>query len=188
MDVNQAVSKQLQNIQAKTGKSLDELAKVAASSGLEKHGELVAMFKRDFGLGHGDANMLTLHIRGARGAAQAEGKSESQVVDEIYAGPKAALRPIHDALMSHIQSFGEFEMAPKKGYVSLRRKKQFAMLGPATNARVELGLNVKGLPETGRLVAEKPGSMCQYKVKLTEPGEVDSELLQWVRLAYDSAR
>jgi hypothetical protein len=37
------------------------------------------------------------------------------VLDEIYAGPKAALRPIHEALMRAIDGFGEFEVAPKKG-------------------------------------------------------------------------
>jgi hypothetical protein len=111
----------------------------------------------------------------------------SDVLDGIYAGAKASLRPIHDRLMASIQPFGEFEIAPKKGYVSLRRKKQFAMIGPATNTRVDVGLNMKDVPATNRLVAEKPGGMCQYKVKLTGASEVDDELVRWVRTAYDSA-
>jgi len=72
-------------------------------------------------------------------AAEAGGKSLADVAAEIYAGPKAALRPIHDALMAGLKPFGEFEIAPKKGYVSLRRKKQFAMIGPGTNTPVEEG-------------------------------------------------
>lgn len=187
MDVNQAISKQLQNIQTKTGKSIDELGKMAAATGLQKHGELVAMFKTELGLGHGDANMLTLHLRGALSSTQAEGKSEDQIIDEIYSGPKAELKPIHDAVVKQMRALGEFEIAPKKGYVSLRRKKQFAMLGPATNTRVELGLNMKDVPATDRLLAEKPGSMCQYKVKLTDAKEADSELAAWIKMAYDSA-
>ena len=84
-------------------------------------------------------------------------------------------------------SFGPFEVAPKKGYVSLRRKKQFAMIGPATQKRVDVGLNVRDLPASARLKAMPPGGMCQYTVSLTDPGEVDAEVVGWVRRAYDSA-
>ena len=87
----------------------------------------------------------------------------------IYAGPKAGLRPVHDALMAKIQAFGEFEVAPKKGYVSLRRKKQFAMIGPATNTQVEVGLNMKDVPATARLKAMPAGGMCQYKSVWPKP-------------------
>ena len=109
------------------------------------------------------------------------------MLDEIYSGPKAALRPVHDRLMSAIEAFGPFEIAPKKGYVSLRGKKQFAMIGPATNTQVEVGLNMKDVKATDRLKAVPPGRMCQYKVRLAGPGEVDAALLAWLRRAYDAA-
>ena len=70
------------------------------------------------------------------------------MLDAIYAGPKAAMRPIHDKLMAAIGRFGAFEVAPKKTYVSRRRKKQFAMFGPATNTRFDVGLNLKGASAT----------------------------------------
>jgi hypothetical protein len=119
--------------------------------------------------------------------AQETTSSGGDVLDTIYAGPKAHMRPIHDALMKKINTFGEFEIAPKKGYVSLRRKKQFAMLGPATNSRFEVGLNVKGLKAGGRLEELPAGGMCNYKVKLTEVSEVNDELFSWIKQAYDSA-
>jgi len=59
---------------------------------------------------------------------------------------KALLRPIHEKLMAAIEKFGNFEVAPKKGYVSLRRKKQFAMIGPGSTTRVDVGLNMKDVP------------------------------------------
>jgi len=105
----------------------------------------------------------------------------------IYSGAKAALRPIHDRVMAAIGELGDFEIAPKKGYLSLRRKKQFAMVGPATKSQVEIGLNAKELSGRERLVAQKPGGMCQYKVRIASPSEVDAELVGWIRAAYDAA-
>jgi hypothetical protein len=108
-------------------------------------------------------------------------------LSEIYAGRKADLRPIHDAFMAAIGKFGAFEIAPKKGYVSLRRKKQFAMIGPGSKTRVDIGINVKGVKGSDRLVELPPGGMCQYKVALTDPKEVDKELIGWVKQAFDAA-
>jgi hypothetical protein len=187
MDLNKAVETQLNNIQTKTGKSLDELVAWVKGTGLTKHGEIRDRLKTDFGLGHGDANTLTHYALQSDGASQAADKSEDAVLDEIYSGPKAALRPIHDALMARITALGDFEIAPKKGYVSLRRKKQFAMLGPATNTRFELGLNMKDIEGTDRLLAQPPGGMCQFKVKFTDASEVDDEVVSWVRQAFDAA-
>lgn len=181
------VASQLANIESRTGKSLAQLAALVKGSGLTRHGEIRDMLKRDLGMGHGDANVVVHHVLQSDGAARAAGKDDTEVLDAIYAGPKAALRPIHDRVMAAVAPFGAFEVAPKKGYVSLRRSKQFAMLGPATNTRVELGLNMKDVPGTSRLQPQKPGGMCQYKVKLSEPAEVDAEVVAWIRRAYDAA-
>ncbi len=74
-----------------------------------------------------------------------------------------------------------------KANLSLRRKQQFATVGPATKEQLELGLNAKGLAPTARLKALPPGGMCQYAVRLSAPGDIDAELLGWVRAAYDAA-
>ncbi len=183
--VDKALESQIRNIQTRTGKTLDELYAVIRASGLGKHGEIRDMLKRDLGLGHGDANTLVhTYFQSATPAAAAPA---GNVVDEIYSDAKAHLRPIHDRLMTAIETFGEFEVAPKKGYVSLRRKKQFATIGPPTKSRVEVGLNMKDVAPTDRLVALPPGGMCQYKVHVTSEAEVNPELVAWIRRAYDSA-
>lgn len=186
--VDKAIATQLANIQAKTGKSLDEFRAILQQSGLTKHGELRTHLMETYGLGHGDANTVVHLAKQTDGASAAAGKSEDTVLDEIYAGPKADLRPIHDAVMAAIQPFGEFEIAPKKGYVSLRRKKQFAMVGPATKTQVEVGINAKELsPSAERLVAQAPGGMCQYKVRISSVDEVNEELTGWLKQAFDAA-
>ena len=187
-DLDKAVATQLANIEKRTGKSLAELAKLVQDSGLTKHGELVAMLKSNLGLGHGDANALVHTVRKSAGPAAVTGDlTPEQVLDGLYSGPKAALRPIHDKLLAAMRKFGDWEEAPKKTYVSYRRKRQFAMIGPATNTRIEVGINHKDLEATDRLAAEPAGRMCSHKVKLTAAGDVDAELIGWLKAAYAAA-
>ena len=183
--VEQALATQLRNLQERSGKSLDELYAILRSSGLTRHGELRDLLKASLGMGHGDANTLVhVYLEALPGDSAA---GESDPLDAIYAGPKAGLRPIHERFMAGVGRFGPVEVAPKKGYVSLRRKKQFAMLGPATKEQIELGLNAKGLPAAARLKVLPAGGMCQYSVRLSNAGEIDAELMGWVRAAFDAA-
>jgi hypothetical protein len=178
-----AVATQMRNIEGKTGRTFAQLCKMIAGSGLTKVGEQRAMLMKEFQLGYGDANMLALRARQAALPAT----EDADPLDAIYAGPKAPLRTIHERLHTAISKLGPFEVAPKKGYVSLRRKKQFATLGPATKDQIELGINAKSLAASPRLRALPPGGMCQYSVRLSEVSEVNAELLGWVRAAYDAA-
>ena len=181
--MDKALATQLANIEKRTGRTLEQLKAFVKSSGLEKHGEARDFLKRELGMGHGDANTLVHWV--FQSAAAFAGPAPAGAAEAFYA--KAALRPIHDAVMARIQGLGPFEVAPKKTYLSLRRKKQFAMVGPATNTRVEVGLNMKGVKAAGRLEALPPGGMCQYKVKLTSADQVDDQLLTWIREAYQQA-
>jgi len=185
--LDKAVQTQVDNIQKKTGKSLDELAAIVKKSGLTKHGEIRDMLKEKLGLGHGDANTLVHVVFKSDGTRAAEGKSMDIVLDDIYTGAKAGFRPIHEALMKHINKFGEFEIVPKKGYISLRRKKQFAMIGPKTNTRFEVGINAKDFNKNKRLLEQPKGSMCNYIINLTDAKDVDAELVAWLKSAYEQA-
>lgn len=178
----QARATQLRNIEAKTGQSLEALRAAIAGSGKVKHGEIRSWLMETYGLGHGDANGLA-HAALAEAAAP----TPADALDEIYAGKKAHLRAVHEAVMAAIAPFGPFEIAPKKGYVALRRKKQFAMLGPKTADRAELGLNLKADIASDRIVAQKPGGMCQFAVALTRAEDVDAEVLAALKQAFDAA-
>ena len=185
--LDKATQTQLDNIQKKTGKTFDELAAIIHQSGLSKHGEIRDYLKRELALGHGDANALVHAVLKSDGQRAAEGKAEDAVLDEIYSGAKAGFRPIHEKLMKEINRFGKFEIAPKKGYVGLRRKKQFAMIGPKTNTRFEVGINARDFKNNPRLLEQPQGSMCNYIVNLTDVREVDVELVAWLKSAYEGA-
>ncbi len=185
-NVNKALETQIKNIETKTGMSLAELATSIMESSLTKHGELRDMVKEKFGLGYGDANTL-VHLAKQMAAEDEEEKSPAEIVEGIYTGKKEALIPLHNHVMDHIEKLGEFEVAPKKAYLSLRRKKQFATVGPGSKGRVEIGLNMKGVEGTPRLEALPPGRMCQYRIYLSEISDVNDELMGWIEEAFDSA-
>lgn len=180
-----ALATQMRNIETRTGKNLDQLRRLIADSGLVKHGEIRSMLMATLELGYGDANTVAHLAREA--PAPATTTIDADPLDAIYSGAKAHLRPLHEQLMAALAAFGPFEIAPKKSYLSLRRKKQFAMLGPATKDLVELGLNARELPPHARLKAMPAGGMCQYTVRLGSASEIDGQLLGWARAAYDAA-
>ena len=183
-DVQKALETQIRNIEARTGKTRAQLTAHIKGSGLVKHSEIVSMLKSGFGLGYGDANTIA-HL--AKNAGKAPVTSPSDPLDTLYVGAKTALRPIHDSLLTHLKQFGEFDIAPKQKYVSYRRNKQFAMIGPATNTRVEVGLNIKELPSSPRLEKLPAGEMCNFRVNLTDAAQIDAELIDWIKAAYDAA-
>ena len=174
------------NLLEKTGKSIDEWAGLARKTGLGKHKDLVAHLKADHGLSHGYANQIALKALAPLDAPKAGG---DDLVDAQYAGAKAALRAIHDALCAAVQAFGpDVEFAPKKAYVSLRRSKQFGLIQPSTATRLDVGLILKGVEPLGRLEASGSfNAMFTHRVKVGTLAEVDAELIAWLRRAYDEA-
>jgi len=180
---------QLNNIQKKTGKTIDEIRIIVRESGLLKHAAIRQMFIDRFSLGFGDATMLVHFAQFSDGqtAAVATQASPQEILDGIYTGTKAGLRPLHDLVMNEVFKLGEFSIAPKKGYLSLRRKRQFAMIGPGSKNRLEIGLNMKGIPPTERLLEQPAGGMCQYKIFLNSEKEVDDELINYLKTAYNTS-
>ncbi len=112
-----------------------------------------------------------------------------ELVDNQYSGAKSELRPIYEAIVSAVSDFGDdVEIAPKKAYVSLRRSKQFGLIQPSTKTRVDVGIILKGFEPEGRLEASGSfNSMCSHRVRITDPAEVNAELFNWLKKAYEAA-
>lgn len=180
-----AIASMRANLEEKTGRPWSDWLAIARATGLSKHGEIVAHLKKEHGLGHGYANMISLEAR----QGDAPKREGDDAVEGLYVGAKAGLKPIHDAVMKAIGKLGsDVELSPKKGYVSLRRKKQFALIQPSTATRLDLGLQLKGVPPEGRLEAAGSwNAMVSHRVRLESPKEVDQELAAWIEAAYDAA-
>ena len=173
------------NILAKTGQPVSDWVKLARDQKMDKHGQIVKYLKSEHSITHGYANFIAHETLQSAAGHQAE----DDLVASQYAGDKSALKPIYDKLMQAVGKFGsDVEVAPKKTYVSLRRKKQFALIQPSKKTRLDVGINLKGKAPAGRLEASGSfNAMVSHRVKLESAADANAELIGWLKEAYQAA-
>jgi hypothetical protein len=180
-NMNKALETMINNMPDKTGKNLEEWIKILEIKKFQKHSLAVNFLKTEHGLTYGFANtIVTL-------ATENNIPIEDLVVNQ-YKG-KELLKPIYEKLISIIKAFGtDIVISPKKGSVSLIRKKQFVLIKPATKTRIDLGLKLKDTKIQGRLENSGPfGTMCTHRIQLQDITDIDSEVIKWLSLAYEKS-
>jgi predicted transport protein len=180
-----AAQTMISNLEKNYGKTLDQWIQIVKKEGLEKHGEIMKFLKEDHGFTHGFANLVAHKtLKSDSGSAP----DVNDLIDKQYKGKEHFL-PIYEKLKAIISEFGnDIEFAPKNAYVSVKRRKQFAMLIPATKTRYEIGINLKGQEPEGILeIDTKTNGMCSHKIHLKEINDIDSEVVKWVKKSYENA-
>ncbi|MGB5209478.1 MAG: DUF4287 domain-containing protein [Gammaproteobacteria bacterium] len=171
------------NMPEKTGKTLPQWIAIVKKTSAVKHGEIVKILKSDYGMTHGFANLVA-----HKTLKSDAGSADTDLVAAQYAGAKEGLKPIYDALIQAARDCGDIEIAPKRAYVSLRRSKQFAIIQPSTRTRVDLGLNIKGEPASGRLeISGSFNAMVSHRVRLEKATDVDKHVKAWLKKAWSGA-
>jgi predicted transport protein len=183
--LKQAELNQVKNLEEKTGKKITEWIKIANGSGFEKHGEILSFLKTTYDIGHGYANLVVHYAKQSHAGAES---NETDWISEQYKG-KEEIKNWYDKLMKSVGTLGkDIEISPKKAYVSLRRKKQFAILQPSAKTRLDVGLNIKGLAPVGKLEASGSwNAMCTHRIKVEDATGINDELIGWIKQAYDQA-
>ncbi|WP_299438388.1 DUF4287 domain-containing protein [uncultured Aquimarina sp.] len=179
--MDQALQTMINNMPEKTGKSLDEWKQILKKKSFGKHGEAVKFLKETHGVTHGFANTIVT-------LSKESNDTPDDLVTNQYKG-KENLISIYEKLLTIVDSLGsDVIKTPKKTSVSIIRKKQFALIKPATKTRIDLGLKLKDKPTTERLQNSGPfGTMCTHRVQLQSIDQVDTELTEWLREAYKMA-
>lgn len=179
--MDKALQTMIDNMPEKTGKSLEEWIKILKAKSFSKHSEAVNFLKSEYQVTHGFANTIVA-------LSKDDSSSEKDLVSEQYQG-KEELFPIYDSLISFLKTLGEdITITPKKGSVSVIRKRQFVLIKPATKTRIDLGFKLKDKPTTERLENSGPfGTMCTHRVQITELSEIDQELKGWIKEAYEKS-
>ena len=184
MEIDKAIQSMIDNLHKNTGITLANWIEIVKKENIPKHGEIIKFLKEKHGLTHGFANLIAHKTKGSdSGSAE----NQDDLIVKQYQG-KEHLKPIYDLLIAEIQTYGnDIEITPKNTYVSLRRKKQFALLNPVTKTRFEIGIILKGQEPKGKLEAEKPNAMCSHKISISDVKDIDKEVFDWIKVAYDQA-
>ena len=181
-DMDAATAKMVANLESNTGRSFADWLTLARGSGQPKHGQLVAWLKSEQGLTHGYANLVAHKAL----ASDAGSMAGDDLMAAMFEGPKAAMKPAYDRVAGVVGGLDGVEFAPKKGYVSFRRSKQFALAQPSTWDRLDLGLHLKGVEPAGRLEAAGSwNTMVTHRVRIGSAEEVDAEVEGWIRQAWE---
>jgi len=176
----------LDNVKAKTGKTPDDFAKLAAEKGLASHGDIVKWLKSDFALRHGHATAIAGVVRGM-GTTKAR---PGERLEKLFRGKKQHWRHPCDLLIGKVKKLApDTEVAVGGTYVSLLRAgKKFAILQPSAADRLDIGIKLTGdVPTEGRLEpAGRLNAMVTHRVKIHEAGQIDEQVRSWLKRAYDA--
>jgi hypothetical protein len=177
----------LDNVKAKTGKSPEDFAKLAAKKDLSKHGEIITWLKKDFALGHG-------HATAVAGVILKAGKPKANPGDKLkalFGGKKEHWLKPSEKLFAQIAKFGSDVTIVAGGtYINLlRAEKKFGILLPSSADRLDIGIKLKGRAAEGRFEpAGAWNAMVTHRVRITDPKEIDAGVLSWLKNAYEAAR
>jgi hypothetical protein len=175
------------SLAARTGRSLDEWLVLVQTSGPDPLDQ--AAVRKWLRTEHGVPQNSQWAIADA--AARAAGwtpPTAAEYVDGQYAGAKAALRPVYDALAAVITGFGDdVTVEGRSTYTPFVRGRQFAAVAAATRDRVDLGLRYADPPDSGRLQPATGPGQATHKLSLRSPAEVDDEVRRLLRLAYEQS-
>ncbi len=179
--MDKALQTMIDNMPEKTGKTLDEWTQILNKENIEKHSMAVKFLKTEHGVTHGFANTIVT-------LSKEEDNAPEALVSNQYKG-KESLIPIYEKLLNTIKHFGEdIVITPKKGSVSFIRKRQFALIKPATKTRIDLGLKLKDVEVQGRLEGSGPfGTMCTHRIQLKSVSDIDGEVVEWLSKAYEKS-
>ena len=110
-------------------------------------------------------------------------------VDRLFAGARAALRPIHEELVQVARELGtDVRICPSKSATHIFRRQLIAALAPAGSRRLTLALALGDEPVTARLRAASPAPPCQrltHEVWLGSLAAVDLQVRRWLKQAYE---
>lgn len=187
------VQKWVSELEGKTGRSLPAWVALVKKEGPKDEKGRRDWLKAKHGFGTNNAAWIAQRADG-KGLEEEDTesylKAAIEFVEQQYSGPKAALRPIYDALLKLGRSMGDVKVCPGKTIVPLYRNRVFAQIKPTTNTRIDLGLALakhkgklpKRLIDTGGLAKK---DRITHRIEVKALSDIDDEVKRWLTVAYE---
>ncbi len=177
-----------QNLLERTGKTIEQWAAFVKKSGPAGPTERRNWLMKQHGI---STNYAWWVVEAADGMGGIEDYDPDSMIEEMFAGAKASLRPIYDRLLKMGLDLGEdVKVCPCKTIVPFYRKHVFAEVKPATNSRIDFGFCLGDTKPSGRLLSNGRGPMADritHRIPIAGVEEIDKEVERWLRVAYERA-
>ena len=175
----------LATLKERTGRPLEEWIRIVKKSGPATERERIAWLKDAHGITTNYALWIAKRADGGGGAADYD---PDALVEAMFAGKKAGLRPIYDEMLRLAFGLGEdVRVSPGKTIVPFYRKHVFAQLKPTTTTRVDIGFALKDMKPSGKLISTggfEKGDRITHRIPITSIREIDREVKKWFGHAY----
>jgi hypothetical protein len=186
------VQKWVADLRPKTGRSLEEWIALVKNEGPETEKERKEWLKQEYGLGTNSAWWITERAAGKgyeEDNPDAYLQTAEKYVEAMFAGSKAGLKPIYDALLKLGKGVAkDVKACPGKTIVPLYRTHVFAQIKPSTRTRIDFGFALKDTKVQGRLLDTggfAKGDRITHRIEITSLADIDDEVKHWLQIAYD---
>jgi hypothetical protein len=173
-----------EKLEKETGRSFEHWVELGRKKGPKDSKGLREWYRST----HGFSNMHAHWLAGAVLEPETDYGDPEPMVDALYSGDRAALRPVHEAVVDVLLGLGEdVTVTSCKTMVPAYRKHVFAELSP-TSEGVQVQMSLGDAPFRGRLARatkRMPGDRLTHEVVVRTRKDVDRELAAWLGRAYE---
>jgi Domain of unknown function (DUF5655)/Domain of unknown function (DUF4287) len=186
------VQKWIAEMPEKTGRSLEDWLAILAKEGSPTENERRDWLKKEHEFNYHTASWVA-EISVGKGEEMSDPdlylQAAERYVADMFAGKKAALKPVYDALLQlGLGLAKDVKACPCTTIVPLYRNHVFAQIKPATNTRIDMGFALKDTKPRGQLIdtggfAKK--DRITHRIPITTMEEIGDEVKHWLKVAYE---
>ncbi len=176
----------LKNLKERTGKTLEEWVRIVKKSGPPTERERIGWLKEAHGITTNYAGWIAKRTDGGGIASTYD---PDALVEEMFTGKKAGLRPIYERMLALAFGLGkDVKVSPGKTIVPFYRKHVFAQVKPTTNTRIDVGFALKDMVPSGRLISTggfEKGDRITHRIPVASVAEIETEVKKWLKHTYE---